>query len=141
MPSSTTARASGSRATLATKLVPRSSIGFLSAQIASHFRSRFKRRAYDRRIAGAAAQMPRQQIADCRFVRPRNFAQEEIERHQDARGAEAALKRVVPLECGLQDAEPARRGREALDGSQLAALDLHGERQAGARGLAVDVDG
>ncbi len=33
------------------------------------------------------------------------------------------------------------RGREALDGPHLAAVDLHGEREAGARGLAVDIDG
>src|ERR1700724_1796691 len=89
-PSSTTASALGSRATLATKLVPRSSIGFLPAQIVSHFRSRLQRRAHDRRVAGATAQMSGQQVANRRFVRPWMFAQEAIERHQDAGGAEAA---------------------------------------------------
>src|ERR1700732_2371132 len=131
----------GSRATLATKLVPRSSIGFLSAQITRHLRSRLQCRAHDRRVAGATAQMPGQQVANRRFVRPRMFPQEAIERHQNAGRAKAALKRMVALERRLQDAKAIRRGREAFDCAHLAAVDLHREREAGPRRLAVHVAG
>ena len=68
------------------------------------------------------------------------LAQEAVERHQDAGGAEAALQRVVALERRLQDAEAAGRWREAFHRPDLAAVDLHGEREAGARRLAVDDD-
>ena len=50
-------------------------------------------------------------------------------------------KRVISLERCLQNAEAVRRRRKAFDGPHLAAVDLHGEREAGARRLAVDVDG
>src|SRR5436190_6320300 len=112
MPSSTIASASGSRATLATKLVPRSSICLLSAPVCQ-FRCGLDRRAHDRRIPGAAAQMPAEQIADAFLIRPRVLAQEAVERHQDSGCAKTALKGVISFECRLQDAETVRRRCEA----------------------------
>ena len=55
-------------------------------------------------------------------------------------GAEAALQRMVATEGRLQDREPVRRGRQSLDGANIATLGLHRERQAGARRHAVDGD-
>src|SRR5580658_2610522 len=107
MPSSTIASALGSRATLATKLVPRSSICFLSALI-RQFRRGLQRRTHDRRVPRAAAQMTAQHIADACLIRPWVFAQETVERHQDPRGTEAALQRVIAFECRLQDAKASR---------------------------------
>src|SRR5271170_2402559 len=141
MPPSTIASASGSRATLATKLVPRSSIRFLFAQFVSHFGRRLQRRAHDRRVARAAAKMPAEEIANRRLVRPRMITQKTIQRHQNAGRAEAALQRMIALERRLQNAEAARRRREAFHGPDIATVDLHGERQAGARRRAVDADG
>src|SRR5665213_272565 len=140
MPSSTIASASGSRATLPTKLVPRSSIRTLSALV-GQFGGGLDRRANDRRIARASAQMSAQQIANALLIRSLVLAQEAVERHQDAGGAEAALQRVMALERRLQDAEAAGRRREAFHGPDLAAVNLHGKREAGACRLAVDEDG
>ena len=47
---------------------------------------------------------------------------------------------MMPAEGRLQRREPVRRRGEALDGADVAAFHLHRERQAGARGLAVDRD-
>src|ERR1700761_6480692 len=105
MPSSTTASVCGSRATLATKLLPRSSIGLL--QMAGHFSRGFHRRTHDRRIAGTAAQTAGEEIADFLLGRSWMFAQEMIERHQDARGAKSALQGMIALERRLQNAEAA----------------------------------
>src|SRR6202140_5368886 len=140
MPSSTIATASGSRATLATKLVPRSSIGFLLVLV-GQFLCGFHRRAHDRRIARAAAQMPAEQVANVFVIRLLVPAQEAVERHQDAGGAEAALQRMIALQRRLQNAEPVCRRREPFHGAELAAVDLRGQGEAGARRLAVDRDG
>src|SRR6516164_4085246 len=128
-----TASACGSRATLATKLVPRSSIGFLPAQRIPHFGSRFQRRAHDRRVARAATQMPGQEMANGSFVCQRMFSQEAVERHQDAGRAEATLERVIALERGLQNPEASCRGCKAFNRSHVAVIDLDCEREAGAR--------
>src|SRR5271167_3672241 len=129
MPSSTIASAWGSRATLATKLVPRSSICLLSVLV-QQFRRRLKRRAHDRRIPRATAQMTAQHIADFFLVRLRVFAQESIQRHQNSGSAKAALQRVISLEGRLQHTKTARRRREAFHGPQFAAVDLHRECEA-----------
>ena len=69
------------------------------------------------------------------LVRPWVLAQEAVQRHQDPGGAKAALQRMISLECRLQNAEPIRCWREAFHGPDLAAVDLHREREAGARRL------
>src|SRR5882672_5726555 len=81
---STIASASGSRATLATKLRPRSSI-------AQPFRG-IERGRDDRHIAGAATQMSTEEITEFRLGRIRCPAQIPVEGHQNARSAEAALQ-------------------------------------------------
>ncbi len=55
------------------------------------------------------------------------MAQEAVERHQDAGGAEPALQRVMPLECRLQDAKACGGRGQAFHGPHLAAVDLHGQ--------------
>src|SRR5450631_4753020 len=76
--------------------------------------------------------MAAQEIAQLRFGGFWPFTKVVIERHQNARGAEAALQRVMALECRLQDAQSIGSGREALYGADLAAVDLHRQREAGA---------
>src|SRR5258708_3381936 len=128
--------ARGSRATLARKLVPRSSMGLLPKALPGG-----QRRLHDGYVAGTAAEMARQHIADLRLAGVGLVAQQGIQRDQDSRRAEAALQAVMLAEAVLQRGQAARLGRDALDGADLGALDLHGEREAGAAGPAVDLDG
>src|SRR2546423_1600862 len=123
------ASAWGSRSTLARKLVPRSSI----VAVLTQFAGRFQCSSHDRSIAGASAQMARQTFANIRLGGVRSIAQQRIERHEDARGAESALQTVVLAERGLQRGKPIRRRRQSLDGAKLRAfgLDRKGETGAG----------
>ena len=85
--------------------------------------------------------MPAEQIADAFLIRPRALAQKMVERHQDAGRAEAALQGMIAFQRRLQNAETVRRGRQSFHGAKLAAFDLRGQRQAGARRHAVNCDG
>src|SRR3989442_12174242 len=53
-------------------------------------------------VAGTAAQIPAQCLADLRFIGARVLAQERHERHQDAGGAEAPLQRLRLPEAALR---------------------------------------
>jgi hypothetical protein len=55
-----------------------------------------------------------------------------IERHQDPGAAETALQRVVTPESVLQNAQSIGSGRETLHRADIASVDLHCEREAGA---------
>ena len=68
-------------------------------------------------------------------------AQVDIERHQDAGGAEAALQGVMATERLLQHRQTALLRRQAFDRTQSATIGLHGQRQAGARWRTIDLDG
>src|SRR5881296_1957404 len=72
-------------------------------------------------------------------------AHEGDERHEDARGAEAALQPVRLAERGLQRVQlpPVARagGREALDGGDRVTVRLHREHQARPHRLAVEQHG
>ena len=54
-------------------------------------------------------------------------------------GAEAALERVALVERPLERVQRRRRRGEPLDGPQRPAVGLHGEHQAGAHRLAVEL--
>src|SRR6187549_383643 len=130
------ASAFGSRATLATKLVARSS---MDRTLPQHGRC-FHRSRDDRGVPGTSTEMTADDFFHFlgRGVRP--SGEEGIERHQDPGGAEAALQRVMTTERRLQHGKPVRCGRETLDGANLTTFRLDRERQAGARRLAVDND-
>src|SRR5215210_4883381 len=131
------AQALGSRAALAKKLVPRSSMRLWFSQSFGGV----ERRGDDGHITGAAAEMARQELAQLGLLHVRMMPQKIVERHQDSRGAKAALQRVVAPERLLQDGQTPRLGRQSLHGADAAAVYLHGKRQAGARHHTVDVDG
>src|SRR5580693_3306101 len=59
----------------------------------------------DAGVAGAAAEVAAQDLADFGFRRVRIAGEEIGERHQNARRAEAALQRVIVAECLLQGVE------------------------------------
>ena len=74
-------------------------------------------------------------------VGSRRALEQRVAGEDHARGAVAALHAVGFAERILQDAELAGAGVEAFDGSNLDAVGLHREHQAGSRWLAVDQDG
>src|SRR6266571_7328278 len=87
---------------------------------------------HDVLVAGAAAQIPGQRLANLALVRIGVLAQERDERHEDARGAEAALQPVSLAERGLERMQRvARAVSEALHGLDLVAVRLDGEHEAG----------
>src|SRR5258707_2289883 len=105
------ASAFGSRATLARKLVPRSS---MQASLAQPLRG-VERRRNDRHIAGAAAQVTAEKLPHVAFSRIGTRAQIPVERHQNSGGAKAALQRVMAPERLLQHGQPARAKLQSLD--------------------------
>jgi hypothetical protein len=67
------------------------------------------------------------------------LAQELGQRHQDARGAEAALQPMMVLKRLLQRVQPVAIG-ERFDRGDLLAVALHREHQAGARARPAEED-
>src|SRR5579863_5092703 len=129
-----------SRSTLARKLVPRSSMIAFRLQFALlQLARRLQRRPHDRAIAGAAAQMAREEFANLRLAGTGPIAQQRIERHQNARGAKSALQRVLRPKGFLQRRQAIRRRREALDGANFGAFRLDRKGEAGAGRRAVDL--
>jgi len=108
---------------------------------AEAFGGGLQHRLHDIRVAGAAAQVARQHLAYFELARVRIALQVIGAGHQDARGAEAALQRVVAAERLLQVGQAVDVLVQALDGIDLAAFGLYGQRHTGAAGHAVDVHG
>src|SRR6267378_4499536 len=89
-------------------------------------------------VAGAAAQVPADRIADLLFGRARVRIQQALGRDQHARGAVAALQAVRLAEAVLQHAHRPVRLGETLDGGDAVAVRLHCVHEAGAHGLPVE---
>src|SRR4051812_32769206 len=79
-------------------------------------------------------------MADLLLRRLRVLVEERAGRHDHSRRAEPALQAVLVPE-GLLDRMKLPVLRNALDGRDLAAFELHGEQRAALRRLAVDEDG
>ena len=88
-------------------------------------------------VAGAAAEVALEPVADLLLGRVRVLLQQRDRRHDEARRAEAALQRVLLVERLLHRVQLAVRG-EALDRRHLAAVGLHGEHRARLHRLAVE---
>src|SRR5947207_492061 len=99
-----------------------------------------ERRGHDVLVAGAAAQVAGDGLADLRLRRVGALAQEASERHQEAGGAEAALQAVVLAKRLLQRVERLAVG-QPLDGLDRVAVHLGREQQARSHSGAVDDDG
>jgi hypothetical protein len=91
-------------------------------------------------VAGAAAQMPRERVAHSSLIRVRIHREQLGQAHEYARRTETTLQGMMVAKRFLQGVE-ALVGRQALDCCNLAAVRLHGERQAAARRLAIEEDG
>src|SRR6266542_5975769 len=91
-------------------------------------------------VAGAAAEVAFQPVADLGLRRPRRALEELGGRHDHARRAEAALQAVLFPEAFLDRMQLAVLGH-ALDGLHLRALALDGQERTGLHRQAVDVHG
>ena len=104
----------------------------------THLDGRVTDRIDDVLVAGAAAQVPRERLADLELVFDFRALPHHIQRgHQHPRSAEAALQRVVIAERPLKGVQLAGLG-EALHGRHLRAVGLNGEQQARPDRLAVE---
>ena len=91
-------------------------------------------------VAGAAAEVALDGVADLVIGGIRGPPQEVGSGHDHPRGAEPALEAVVLPERGLERMEPIGRGH-ALDRRDRGAVRLDGEHRAGLDRLAVDGHG
>ena len=98
-------------------------------------------RGDDPLVAGAAAQVAGELLADLGLRRPRVAAQQRLGGDQKAGGAEPALQGVVLGERALQRASARRRGRPGPRRSGSRAAGLDGQHQARAHRLAVELHG
>src|SRR5579859_1017987 len=95
---------------------------------------------HDAVVAGAAAQVAVEPLADLVLGRP-GLVLEEVDRREDhARRAEAALQTVVLAKSLLHRVQLAV-AREALDGGHLRAVRLDGEHRAALHGATADQHG
>src|ERR671915_2629979 len=93
----------------------------------------------DPQVAGAAAEVAGEGLAQLLVAGIRMLPQERLHRHQEARSAEPALERVRLMESALERVE-AIVAREALDRPERAAARLDRQHQAGPHRLAVELD-
>src|SRR5438093_4305625 len=91
-------------------------------------------------VAGAAAEVAFQPVADLGLRRPRRALEELGGRHDHARRAEPALQAVLFPEAFLDRMQLAVLGH-ALDGLHLRARALDGQERTGLLRLPVDVHG
>src|SRR5262249_8007575 len=98
------------------------------------------RGVHDVLVAGAAAEVGGDRVADVVLGRLRVIAKERGQRHQDAGRAKATLQAVRLTKGALQWIARAVRGGQALDRLNLMAVRLDGQHQARAGWLAVDED-
>ena len=91
-------------------------------------------------VAGAAAEIRREGVANLGLSGFRVIAKICGQGHQDAGRAKAALQAMRFLECGLQGMELAIRGRQALNSLDGVAVRLDRQHDARPRGLAIEQD-
>src|SRR6185503_11821895 len=105
----------------------------------SHLGGGVHHRANDLVVAGAAAQVAGQPVAQLGLARVGVLLQQRLGGHQEARRADAALQRRVLDELALQRMQLVALGH-ALDGGDRPAVRLHAQHQARAHEAAVDGD-
>src|ERR1700682_3682196 len=81
-------------------------------------------------VAGATAQVSREDAANPFGRRVRLVAQERVHRHQYPRRAETALQRMALVERLLQRKQRVVARRHALDRRDAVVMRLHGEHEA-----------
>jgi hypothetical protein len=92
-------------------------------------------------VAGAAAEVAVEAVADFVVCRVRVALDDLFGNHDHAGGAEAALEGVLGPESFLHGVELAFGGGEAFDGEDACAIGLDGKHAAAFDGFAVEFDG
>src|SRR5215470_16713272 len=103
----------------------------------AHFLGGVLHRLDDVHVAGAAAQVARDRLADLLLARILVLREQRARRHQHARSAEAALQAVLLGEALLHRVELAAL-LQSLDRGDARAVGLHGEHGAGLDRVAVE---
>src|SRR6187397_636045 len=109
---------------------------FMASPVCARLRDGFDR-IDDRLIAGAAAVVPRNVLADCVATGYAALGKQVLRGEQHRRRAEAALQRVAPAERILQVGDVARV-RHALDSLYRCAVALCRERETAAHDRTVE---
>src|SRR5918994_1376391 len=94
----------------------------------------------DPQVAGAAAEVACERLAELLVARVRVLAKKRLHRHEEARRTEAALERVSLVERALKRVELPVRG-QPFHRPERPPVRLHCEHQARADGLSVELDG
>ena len=93
---------------------------------------------HDRRIAGAAAEIALQRLLDLVLRRPRRRQPEAVERHDEARRAEAALRAVLVDERLLHGMQRAGQS-QVLHRHDVGRVERSDEADAGIDGLVAEI--
>src|SRR6266446_4220507 len=92
-------------------------------------------------VAGTAADIAGQVMADFALGRVRVLREQLPGSHDHARRTEAALQGMVLMERGLNRMQGATAGREPFDRRDRRTVGHHGKNRTGLGGLSVDIDG
>src|SRR5271169_257873 len=97
--------------------------------------------AHDVSVAGTAADVAGELVADVALGRIWVLLEQLADGHDHPRRAEAALQGVVLMESRLHRMQCAAAGRETFDRRDSGSVGHHDENRAGFDGLSVDIDG
>src|SRR5260370_1869042 len=97
--------------------------------------------AYDVGVAGTAADIAGELMADLALGRVRVLRKQLPDGHDHARRAKAALQGMVLMESRLNRMQSATAGRESFDRRDRRTVRHHGENRAGFDRLSIDIDG
>jgi hypothetical protein len=98
-------------------------------------------RTYDVVVAGAAADVTAQAVANFVLARVRILLEQLADPHNHSWRAEPALQRVVLVECRLNWVQRTAGGSQAFDGRDGRSIGHHRQYGAGFDSLSIDVDG
>src|ERR1044072_1813602 len=115
-------------------------LGLLMVSPLAHLLGRVLHGLHDIDVTGAAAEIPRNGLADLLLARVLVLLEQRARRHQHARGAESALQAVLLGEALLHRMELAAL-LQPLDRGDLRAVGLHGEHRARLDRVAVEDHG
>src|SRR6266849_424352 len=112
----------------------------VASVMAMRLRGKGFNRAHDVAVAGTAADIAGEAVADFALGRVRVLLEQVADSHDHPRRAEAALQGVVLMEGRLNRMQCAA-GRETFDRRDPGSVGHHSENRAGFDGLSIDIDG
>src|SRR5882757_2358710 len=113
----------------------------VASVMAMRLRGEGLNRAYDVGVAGTAADIAGEVMANFALGRVGVLGEQLPDRHDHAGRAEAALQGVVLMEGRLNRMQSAAAGREPFDRRDRRTVRHHGENRTGLDRLSIDIDG